>query len=107
MADRALGFVGLAARAGALAVGTSATRAALQNGAIAVVVVAADRSARTKEKVERLARGAGIPTLIGPSAVVLGARIGRGAVQAVGITDDALARGLVGAASGDGAGGVS
>jgi ribosomal protein L7Ae-like RNA K-turn-binding protein len=106
MADRALGFVGLAARAGALAVGTSATRMALQQGGVAAVVLAEDRSARTKEKVERLARGAGIPTLIGPAAVALGARIGRGAVQAVGITDDALARGLVNAA-GDGAGGVS
>lgn len=107
MRERALGFVGLAARAGALAVGTSATREGLKCGAVAVVVVACDRSRRTQEKVERLALGAGVPMLVGPSATALGARIGRGAVQAVGIMDDALGRGLVTAASGGGAGGVS
>jgi len=106
MPERVLGFMGLAAKAGTLAIGTSATRDALKRGAIAVVVVASDRSQRTQEKVERLARGAGVPTVVGPPAATLGARLGRGAVQAVGIMDDALARGLVTAASGGGAGGV-
>ena len=107
MSERALGFMGLAAKAGALVIGTSATRDGLKRGAIAVVVVASDRSRRTQEKVERLARGAGVPMLVGPTATALGARLGRGAVQTVGIMDDALARGLVTAAAGSGAGGVS
>jgi hypothetical protein len=48
-----------------------------------------------------------VPMVVGPTATALGARLGRGAVQTVGIMDDALARGLVTAASGSGAGGVS
>lgn len=100
MSARALGLLGLAARAGALTVGTGATRAGLQRGDVLVVVVAGDRSTRTAEKVERLARGTDVPVRIGPDADTLGARIGRGAVQAVGIVDPGFAEGILAAGSG-------
>jgi ribosomal protein L7Ae-like RNA K-turn-binding protein len=100
MAERALGLLGLAARAGALTVGTGATRAGLRRGDVRLVVLADDRSPRTADKVERLARGTAVPVVIGPEAVALGARIGRGAVQAVGITDPAFADGILAAGSG-------
>jgi len=100
MADRALGLLGLAARAGALTIGTGATRAGLQRRDVRLVVLAADRSRRTEEKVERLARGTAVPVLIGPDAGTLGARLGRGAVQAVGIVDPGFAEGILAAGSG-------
>ena len=53
MSDRALGLLGLAARAGALTIGTGATRAGLQRGDVRLVVLAGNRSARTAEKVEK------------------------------------------------------
>lgn len=100
MPDRALGLLGLAARAGALTVGTGATRAGLQRGDVRLVVLADDRSPRTEEKVARLARGTAVPVLIGPAAGTLGARIGRGTVQAVGIVDPGFAEGILAAGSG-------
>lgn len=100
MTERALGLLGLAARAGALTVGTAATRAGLQRGDVRLVVLAGDWSPRVDEKVGRLARGIGVPVIEGPEADVLGARIGRGAVQAVGIVDPAFADGIAAADAG-------
>jgi ribosomal protein L7Ae-like RNA K-turn-binding protein len=100
MSDRALGLLGLAARAGALTVGTGATRAGLQRGDVRLVVLASDKSQRTEEKVERLARGTAVPVMIGPEAEALGARLGRGAVQAVGIVDPGFAEGILATGSG-------
>jgi ribosomal protein L7Ae-like RNA K-turn-binding protein len=91
----ALGLLGLAARARRLLVGTGAVRDGLQGNRVAAVVIARDRSARTAEKVERLARARGIPVVTGPSAAELGRRLGRGAVQAAGLTDADMARGLL------------
>jgi ribosomal protein L7Ae-like RNA K-turn-binding protein len=91
----ALGLLGLAARARTLLVGTGAVRDGLQCNRVAAVLLAADRSARTAEKVERLARARGIPVVAGPPAAELGQRLGRGAVQAVGLTDAAMARGFL------------
>jgi ribosomal protein L7Ae-like RNA K-turn-binding protein len=95
MSDRALGLLGLAARARALTIGTGATRAGLQRGVVRLVVLAADRSPRTEEKVQRLASGTGVPMMEGPPATVLGNRLGRGAVQAVGVMEATLAAGLL------------
>jgi len=66
-----------------------------QRGRLAVVVLAADASPRTRDKVERLARARGIPVLAGPPAARLGATLGRPSVQTVGTGDPALARGLM------------
>ena len=76
-------------------IGVSGVRARLQRGRIAVVVVAADASPRTRDKVERLARACGVPVLAGPVAERLGAQLGRAPVQTVGTEDRALARGLM------------
>jgi ribosomal protein L7Ae-like RNA K-turn-binding protein len=91
----ALGLLGLAARARRLLVGTGAVREGLQGNRVAAVVVAQDRSARTAEKVERLARAKGVPVVSGPPAAELGRQLGRGAVQAAGLTDAEMARGLL------------
>ena len=59
------------------------------------VVLALDAGERTMEKVGRLAEAKQIPVLRGPVAMELGTGLGRPPVQAVGVTDPALARGLI------------
>jgi ribosomal protein L7Ae-like RNA K-turn-binding protein len=93
--DRLAALLGLGVRGGQVVIGVAGVRARLQQGRLAVVVLAADATARTKEKVERLAVARGIPVLRGPVAERLGARLGRPSVQAVGTGDRALARGLM------------
>ena len=89
-----LGLLGLGLRAGQVVVGTTGVRAGLQRGDVRLVVVAQDRSPRTDEKVSRLAQARGIPLVEGPPADELGRRLGRDAVQAVGIKDARLAAGI-------------
>ena len=79
-----------------MVVGVAGVRARLQRNALSCVVLAADASPRTRDKVERLARARRVPVLVGPVAERLGAGLGRSSVQAVGVADAALARGLVG-----------
>jgi len=76
-------------------IGVTGVRAKLQRDALSCVVLAADASLRTREKVERLARARRCRCWwVGGGAV--GAGLGRPPVQAVGVADAALARGLVG-----------
>jgi len=70
-------------------------RAKLQGDARRCVVLAADASPRTRERVGGLARARGVPVVRGPAAGELGAGLGRPPVQAVGVEDAGLARGLV------------
>jgi len=93
--DALAGLLGLGARGRRLVIGVAGVRARLQRGTVAAVVLAADASRRTREKVERLAVARGIPVLVGPSAARIGQRLGRSPVQAVGVEDRALARGMV------------
>jgi ribosomal protein L7Ae-like RNA K-turn-binding protein len=94
-----LRLLGLGANAGSLVIGVSGVRARLQQNAVQCVMLAEDASARTREKVERLAVARGIPVLAGPSAEGLGRALGRAPVQAVGVLDTHLAHGLLQAAS--------
>ncbi len=91
MSDRDLGLLGLGARAGTVVIGTAGVRAALQRDQLALVVVAGDHGPRTADKVLRLARARRVRAVIGPEAARLGRRVGRGAVQAIGVRDPQLA----------------
>ena len=97
MSDAGLRLLGLGARARRVVIGVTGVRAQLQRGTLAGVVLAADASPRTRDKVERLARARGVPVWRGPTADRLGAGLGRPPVQAVGVDDPALARGLAAA----------
>ena len=99
MTAEQLGLLGLGARAGTVVVGTNGVRAALRRRELALVVVASDTSRRTVDKVARLAEALGTRTVIGPVAQELGRRVGRAAVQAVGVRDVHLAAGIVGSAA--------
>ena len=84
-----------ATRPAGVVVGVAGVRAGLQRGQLVCVVVASDAGARTMEKVGRLAEAKQVPVLRGPAALELGAGLGRPPVQAVGVADQALARGLL------------
>jgi ribosomal protein L7Ae-like RNA K-turn-binding protein len=89
-----LRLLGLGMRARRVVVGVARVRAELARGKLACVVLAADRTERTRDKVERLAVAKGVTILAGPAAERLGAAFGKPPVQAVGVKDRALARGL-------------
>jgi ribosomal protein L7Ae-like RNA K-turn-binding protein len=89
------GLLGLGQKGGRLVIGVEGVRARLRQDRLAAVVLAADASRRTRDKVERLAVARGVPVLVGPGAARLGARLGRPPVQTVGVSDRALARGLM------------
>ena len=95
MSSRLTRLLGLGVRAGNVVIGVAGVRAGLQRGKVVCVVLAADAGQRTLEKVGRLAEGKKIPVVRGPAAAELGTGLGRPPVQAVGITDPALARGLM------------
>ena len=88
-------LLGLGLRAGNVVIGVAGVRAGLQRGKISCVVLAADASQRTIEKVARLAEAKQVPVLRGPVANEMGAGLGRPPVQAAGVSDPALARGLI------------
>jgi ribosomal protein L7Ae-like RNA K-turn-binding protein len=85
----------LGVRAGTAVVGVAGVRAGLQRGELGLVVLASDHGQRTGEKVVRLARGRGVTVMLGPAAVELGRRLGRGGVQAVGVKDPSLVAGML------------
>lgn len=95
MNSRITRLLGLGLRGGNVVIGVAGVRAGLQRGKLACVVLAADAGPRTMEKVARLAEGKKIPVLRGPPAAELGTGLGRPPVQAVGVSDRALARGLL------------
>ena len=88
-------LLGLGLRAGNVVIGVAGVRAGLQRGKVSCVVLAADASQRTIDKVARLAEAKKVPLLRGPDANALGAGLGKPPVQAVGVSDAALARGLI------------
>lgn len=92
-----LGLLGLGLRAGNVIVGVDGVRTGLRAGQCCLVVVAADASPRALDKVVRLAKGRGVPQLIGPQAAEIGQRLGRPPVMVVGVRDPALARGILAA----------
>ena len=99
-AERVARLIGLGARARNVVIGVAGVQAGLARGEFACVVLAADASRRTREKVERPARAKGLPVCTGPNAAALGFGLGRPPVQAVGVTDRALARGVMDACGG-------
>jgi ribosomal protein L7Ae-like RNA K-turn-binding protein len=88
-------LLGLGLRAGNVVIGVAGVRAGLQRGQLACVVIAQDVAQRTMDKVVRLAEAKKVPILRGPAALELGTALGKPPVQAVGVTDAALARGVI------------
>jgi len=85
--------LGLARRAGRVAIGTRAVRAAAQKGVLEVLVLATDASDNALARLGTIAEKAVLVRC--GSRLTLGRAVGRGEVAVVGITDRALARRLL------------
>lgn len=92
---RLLGLVGLGVRARNAVVGVQQVRLAARKGTLRCAIVAPDASANSRKKVEPLLGALRVPVIQGPGAVALGGAVGRVSTAVVGITDAALARGVM------------
>lgn len=94
---KVFGLIGLGARGRLVTVGVEQVRAAVRKGELAMVLVACDASRHSLDKVVPVLRARGIDMVEWPSAAELGAAVGRETTAAIGIMDQALARGIRGA----------
>jgi ribosomal protein L7Ae-like RNA K-turn-binding protein len=92
--DRAIGLLGMAARAGRLAAGTTRVREAARTGSLHFAVLAVDASDNSRGKLQPLLDALGITYMTRYDRVTLGGAVGRGPLSAVGVTDAALAEKL-------------
>lgn len=75
-------------------VGVERVREQAKKGTLHLAIVAADVSRHSRDKVVPLLQAKGVQIVEWPSAAELGAVAGRDATAAVGIVDQALARGI-------------
>lgn len=91
--DRAaLDMLGIARRAGRLAVGTEAVRSGVEAGEIDLVVMARDAGENARGRIVPAAEAAGVPVAEGGTRSDLGAALGRAPTVTVGVADPGLAR---------------
>jgi len=92
---RALGLIGLAKRAGKLALGADATLEALNRGRVQLLIFAEDASSRTLEKFEKAAAKDAISVIRLAEKANLGRALGRESAAVIAITDPSFAAGLL------------
>lgn len=97
---KVLGLVGLGARGRLIVVGVEQVRIAAMKGKLQLALVAADVSRHSLEKVVPVLRARRVDMVEWPSAAELGGAVGRDTTAAIGIVDQALARGIRGAVAG-------
>jgi ribosomal protein L7Ae-like RNA K-turn-binding protein len=90
-ADRALGLLGMSARAGAVVPGTGRVREAARGGSLRLAVLATDASENSRDKLVPLLEATGIPHVFRYDRNELGTAVGRSPLSAVGILDEGLA----------------
>jgi ribosomal protein L7Ae-like RNA K-turn-binding protein len=100
MRRKVAGLIGLGVRGRLVVVGAERVKLEAQKGAVHLAVIAPDASRHTLDKVVPLLRARRIEVLEWPSAAELGEVVGRDSTAAVGILDQALARGIRGAVAG-------
>lgn len=93
-AQRLLRLVGLGVRSRGVVVGVEQVRDAAKRDKLAFAIVAPDASRHSLEKVVPLLQARGIRFVEGPTAVELGAAVGREQTAAVGVVDRDLAQGM-------------
>jgi ribosomal protein L7Ae-like RNA K-turn-binding protein len=91
---KVLGLVGLGVRGRLVVVGVEQVREAARKGGLRLALVASDVSRHSLDKVVPLLRATRVQIIEWPSAAELGAVAGRDSTAAVGIVDQALARGI-------------
>jgi ribosomal protein L7Ae-like RNA K-turn-binding protein len=93
---RVLRLLGLARRAGWVAVGSRAVRDAARLGELAAALIARDASPNALERVYASLSSSAVPLARCGTRAALGRSVGRGAVAVVGIRDPGLARRILG-----------
>jgi hypothetical protein len=94
LVSRALDCLGLARRAGQVAMGFDQVRACLRSSSAAVLIAAADSAADGRRKLRQLAPG--VPVVTAFSKAELGAALGRDGIVHVAVAPGGLARRLIG-----------
>lgn len=94
-AKRVLGLLGLGVRGRLALVGVDRVREAVKKGAVRVAVVARDASSNSRQKVDGLLAGRGVPTLEVESAAALGQVAGKDTTAVIAVVDDKLAAGIL------------
>jgi len=97
---KVLGLVGLGARGRLVVIGTEQVKIAAQKGNLQLALVAQDVSRHSLDKVVPVLRARRVEMVEWPSAAELGGAVGRETTAAIGIVDQALARGIRGAVAG-------
>lgn len=97
---KVLGLVGLGARGRLVVIGTEQVKIAAQKGSLQMALVARDVSRHSLDKVVPILRARRVEMVEWPSAAELGGAVGRETTAAIGIVDQALARGIRGAVAG-------
>ena len=97
---KVLGLLGLGVRGRLVVVGAERVRLEAMKGAVHMALVALDVSRHSLEKVSPILRARNMDVIEWPSAAELGDAVGRDITAAVGIVDQALARGIRGAVAG-------
>jgi ribosomal protein L7Ae-like RNA K-turn-binding protein len=90
-----LRILGLARRAGGLALGTEAVRGGLRDGTVELVLLAEDGSPAQLDKVERLLRHTDVPWRRFGMRAELGAAVGGPPFTALGVTREGFAARLL------------
>ncbi len=97
---KVLALVGLGVRGRLVVVGAERVRLDALKGAVRLALVATDVSRHSLDKVLPVLRARRIEVIEWPSSAELGGAVGRETTAAVGIVDQALARGIRGAVAG-------
>lgn len=97
---KVLALLGLGVRGRLVVVGAERVRLEALKGALQLAVVATDVSRHSLDKVVPALRARRVEMIEWPSSAELGGAVGRDTTAAVGIVDQALARGIRGAVAG-------
>jgi len=95
MTNKTLGFLGLIAKAGALAYGTFATEKTVKSGKAYLVLIANDASENTKKDICNLCDGHEVPYRIWMNKEQLGTYVGKGERTVLAVTNEGFADALV------------
>lgn len=89
------GMLGLAQRAGKLAVGQEKAAEAVRNGGAVLLLLAEDASANTEKKVRDMSRFYEVPVLSPGDRVKIGSAIGRESAVVAAVTDSGFSQQLL------------
>ena len=88
---KALSMLGIAAKAGRVASGETASEQAVRSGRAELVILSEDASPNTRKKFTALCSHAGVPLLYFERKEVLGRAVGKGERSNLAVTDKSLA----------------